>query len=313
MRRPLSALLVALSLLAAAPAVADPVFPGDGTVGMTPPPGMGESPAVRGFEDREAKASILIVEMPAAAYGQITAGLTNESLAEKGVTIEKRRDVTLSDGSKGLLLAGFQTVGAGAIKKWIFVAGGKQSTGLVTAQMPEEASARYSDAAIEKSLESVVFRAPPSNEELLAKLPFRVTEAEGYRVLKVLGSTALMMTKGPSDVIEGTDQPYFIVILAPGEVRDDERESIAKRAISSVPGVREMKIERGGPLRVGGQPGFELIANGTDLKTGKPMKVAQWLRFGRTSFVRIVGVVPADAFDSHFAELRAMRDGVEMR
>jgi hypothetical protein len=313
MLRLFASLMVGLCLILPAHA-ADPVFAKGGSVGMVPPAGMIPSELVQGFEDRGARASILIAEMPPPAYQEVRDSFSNAAaLAKQGVTIEKRRDVDLAGGVKGQLLSGFQSVGTVALRKWILLAAGDGTTALVTAQLPDEASARYPDAAIEQALLSVVFRPPPTTEELLARLPFRVSPLEGYRIVKVLGGSAVLLTKGPNDVLDGADQPYFVAAYGMGDVRDDDRPSFARRAVASVPGVREIRLERGGPLRIAGQPGFEIIAKGEDVKTGKPVKLAQWISFGRSGYVRMIGVAAAEGFDTDFAALRALRDGVEPR
>ena len=298
------------------PASAQAIYPNDGTIGMVPPEGMVPVPGVPGFQDRAASASILLLEMPKPAFAEITSNFAPEELQKQGVTVEQRRDVTLADGVPAVLLKGFQTVGAGALKKWILIAGAKEQTGMVTVQFPEAAAARYPDAKVEEALKTVVFRAPPSTEEMLAKLPFTVAETEGYKVMKVIGSSAVLLTKpetGADDKSAPQSQSFFIVAVGPGEIREDEREAAAKRAITSVPGIKELRVERGGPLRVGGQPGFELIANAVDQQTGKPVKVAQWLSFGRAGYLRMVGVAPTENFDADYGAMRALRDGVALR
>ncbi|ADH91105.1 conserved hypothetical protein [Ancylobacter novellus DSM 506] len=302
--------LLALSV----PAGAQAVFPNQGTIGLVPPEGMSEIPNVPGFQDRATKASILVLEMPQPAFQEITSHFAPAELKKQNVTVEERRDVELADGVKAVLLKGYQSIpNAGTtLKKWILIAGGKQQTGMITVQFPEEASARYPDKAVEAALKTVVFRAPPSNEELMARLPFTFDDMEGFKVFKVLGGSAVLLTKGDAEPDPST-QPFFIVAAGPGEVREEERESVAKRAISSVPGVKELRVERGGPLRIGGQPGYELIANALDAKSGKPVKVAQWLRFGRTANLRMVGVAPAASFDADFGAMRGLRDGIELR
>lgn len=319
--------LLACSLPAAAQANAPATFPNQGSVGLVPPEGMTEIPGVPGFQDRAAKASILVLEMPKPAFAEITSSAASKELQKQGVTVEERRDVELADGVKAVLLKGYQTVGSAALKKWILIAGGKEQTGMVTVQFPEQTSARYSDETIESSLRSVVFRAPPSTEELLARLPFTLGDLSGYRVLKVLGNSAVLLAKDDGKKPDGkkaagkagdgepelAGNEFFIVAAGPGDIREEERESVAKRAISSVPGVKELRVERGGPLRIGGQAGFELIGKGLDVKTDKPLKVAQWLRFGRTSYLRMVGVAPEESFDADFTAMRGLRDSIEMR
>ncbi|WP_428032189.1 hypothetical protein [Ancylobacter sp.] len=295
------------------PASAQTVFANDGTIGMVPPEGMVAVPGVPGFQDRAASASILILEMPKLAFSEITGNFAPDELKKQGVTVEEKRDVTLADGVPAVLLKGYQTVGADALKKWILIAGGKDQTGMVTVQFPEASTGRYPDAKVEDALKTVVFRAPPSTEEMLAKLPFTLGDLAGYKVMKVVGTSAVLLTKNEAGGAEPQSQSFFIVAAGPGEIREDDREGVAKRAISSVPGVKELRIERGGPLRIGGQPGFELIGNAADQQTGKPVKVAQWLSFGRNGYLRMVGVAPTENFDSDYGAMRGVRDGVSMR
>ncbi|QIB36190.1 hypothetical protein G3A50_10015 [Ancylobacter pratisalsi] len=302
--------LVAAALPAAAQ---EAVFPNHGTVGLLPPPGMAEIPGVPGFEDRVARAAILIMEVPGSALEEVSKSFTPEALQSKGVTIEQKRDVTLPGGAKGVLMSGYQTMGPAALKKWIMLVGSGEQAAMVTVQFPEEASARYPDSAVDAALMSVTFRPPPTQDELLAGLPFSIQNMEGYRVVRVLGNNAVLLTKGEEKAADIASQPFFIIAAAPGDVREDDRESLAKRAISSVPGVKELKVERGGPQRIGGQPGYELIAKAVEMQSGKPVKVAQWLRFGRAGYLRMVGVAPAEGFDTSFTAMRGLRDGIEMR
>lgn len=309
-------LIIAWFFLAAAvlPATAqEAVFPNHGTVGLLPPPGMAEIPGVPGFEDRVARAAILIMEVPGSALEEVSKSFTPEALQTKGVTIEEKRDVTLASGAKGVMMSGYQSAGASALKKWIMLVGSGDQAAMVTVQFPEEASARYPDSAVDAALMSVTFRPPPTQEELLGGLPFTIKNMEGYRIVRVLGNNAALLTKGEENAPDLASQPFFIIAAAPGEVRDEERESLAKRAISSVPGVKDLKVERGGPLRIGGQPGYELIAKAVETQSGKPVKVAQWLRFGRAGYLRMVGVAPAEGFDTSFTDMRGLRDGIEMR
>lgn len=308
------ALAAGLVLAAASlPAAAQAVFPNQGTVGLVPPPGMAEIPNVNGFEDREARAAILILELPVAAFGEISTTFRPESLQNQGVTIESQRDLTLGGGEKAILLTGYQSVGANALKKWILFAAGTHATAMVTVQFPEAASARYPDSVVEAALKSVVFRAPPSQEEMLARLPFTIGDLQGYKVLQVLGGSAVLLSKGDAAAGPTGTLPYFIVAIARGEIREDDRESLAKRAIASVPGVKNLRVERGGALRIGGQPGYELLGNAEDIQSGKPLKVVQWLRFGRATYLRMVGVAPADGFSADFDSMRALRDSIEPR
>ncbi|GAB4070119.1 hypothetical protein KHC28_08530 [Ancylobacter sonchi] len=308
-----AAVLIAALAGSTLAAAAEPVFPNGGSVGLEPPDGMTPIAGVAGFEDRAAKAAIVVVEVPHGDFDSIVKTFNRDTLQKQGVTIETQREIALPDGGRGLMLYGYQTVGAVALKKWILLAGGKDQTALVTAQLPEESASRYPDTTVEAALATVVFRAPPTQEEMLARLPFTFQSLEGFKVMRVLGTSAVLLVKGETSGPEAGGRPIFIAGMVPGEIDENERESLAKRAIASVPGVRDLRVERGGPLRIGGQQGIEIVANAADQQTGKPMKVVQWLRFGRANYIRMVGVLPADDFTRDFDSLRALRDGLEPR
>src|ERR1700756_95875 len=99
--------LVNLAWAAAPAQAADAVFPLASHIGLVAPATMKPSQAFRGFEDRDAKASILILEVPAQAYAGVEKQLTTDALKKDGLVEEKRETVTLN-GAKGLLLAGTQ-------------------------------------------------------------------------------------------------------------------------------------------------------------------------------------------------------------
>ncbi|MFG1464023.1 hypothetical protein V5F77_14105 [Xanthobacter sp. DSM 24535] len=312
------AVLVVSGGLAAA---ADAIFPRGTLVGLVPPDGMVESQTFSGFEDRSKAASILIIEMPAQAYPQVEAGFTDAALATKGITVESRGPLVPDPTAlpqtspfregKSLLVIGKQTAGPVVAKKWILLAGSPKGTALVTVQLPEANTGQLTDEAVRKSLATLAFRAPPSTGEQLAGLPFKLGELAGFRVVKVIGNTAVVLTEGDKDVVESASQPIFVVGVSPGTPREDDRGQFALRSLSSVPAVRDIHLERAEPLRIGGQPGFEIIASAKDATSGADVKVIQWLRFGANAHIRMITVVKADAFPDTYTRVRAIRDGLE--
>ncbi|MFG1416388.1 hypothetical protein V5F38_02820 [Xanthobacter sp. V0B-10] len=303
----LSALMLAF---AAATALAGEVlFPRGAVVGLAPPAGMVESSTFSGFEDRARNASILIVDMPAEAYEQLEKGFTDEALAAKGITVESRGPFTLQ-GAKGYLVTGTQTAGPFRVRKWILLAGNDIATALVTAQVAETDSAAVPDADVRAALATLSFRTP---EAQVAALPFTLTDLAGFRVVRTFGGATVMLTDGPKNVVEGAEQPYFVVSVAPGAPREDERRQFAMRALSTLSGLKDMRLERAEPLRISQIPGFEVMAQAVDIKTGEPVKIVQWLRFGQTGHMRMVGIAKLDAFPEAYTRFRAIRDGIDAR
>lgn len=309
--RTLAALLVSGSLLLSGAALAaDPVFPRGSLVGLVPPEGMTEATAFPGFEDRSKSASILLVEMPPEAYEQVASGFTDAALASKGIAVVSRDPLTIPD-TKTMFVTGTQTAGALTVRKWVLLAGTSKGTALVTAQIPEANAAALSDETVRAALATIAFRAPPSLDEQLKGLPFHLGTLAGFRVLRVLGNTAVFLTDGPKNEIDAADQPLFVVSVSGGAPRDDDRGTFAVRTLTSTPGFKELRVERAEPLRIHNQPGFEVMATAKEGQTGAEVKVIQWLRFGSNGYVRMLGVVKADAFPDAYPKLRAIRDGFE--
>lgn len=315
MRRLLSAVLLTLSLALPSLALpspgwaAGPVFPRGSSIGLVPLAGMVESQSFAGFEDRSHNASLLVVEMPPAAYEQLDADFSAAALASQGITLDVREPFPLP-GFKAMFYERTQTAGAVRLRKWVLLAGNDTLTALLTLQVPESEAGAYPEADVKAAFATLAVR---SLADQVSALPFVLTNLAGFRPVRALGGTALILTDGPKDVVENAEQPLFVVSVGAGSPRDDERRQFAIRALSTVPGVKDMRLERAEPQRVSGQPGFEVMATGADVRTGAPIKVVQWLRFGPNAYIRMVGVSQLDAFPDLYDRMRALRDGLEPR
>jgi hypothetical protein len=67
------------------------------------------------------------------------------------------------------------------------------------------------------------------------------------------------------------------------------------------------------PVRIDGMPGYETRIDGTSGKDNTAVTVVQWLRFGGTTSVRIIGSAPREAWSTAFPRFRAVRDGIQPR
>jgi hypothetical protein len=91
----------------------------------------------------------------------------------------------------------------------------------------------------------------------------------------------------------------------------EEREGFARRLLAATPGVKEIRIVRSEPLRIGGQPGHQLIAEAKDDPTATPVTMVQWLRFGPGRFLHMFGLARTEVWQSVFMRMRTLRDGIE--
>jgi hypothetical protein len=306
-------LILACALAAAAtPArAADPLFPLGLRVGLVPPPGLVASTTFQGFEDRDRSVAMIFSEMPADAYPAMQQAFNLDSLKAKGIDVESREEVTLKDG-RGFIVVARQQGGGVSMRKWALIAGTSQLTAIVTLQVPDAATSAYPDAACRASLASFVVRAKVPADEQLALLPYDLRDLAGFRIVRALSDGSALLTDGPNDTIKAADQPFMLIAIPPvAAPQPDDREGFARRLLAATPGVKDIRILRSEPLRIGGQAGHEVIAEAKDDPTETPVTMVQWMRFGPGRFLHIFGLARTAAWSSVFMRMRALRDGIE--
>lgn len=298
---------VLFSLLLAAPAAAQPVFPPGLRIGLEPPPGMVASKQFTGFEDPEHKAAVLVLDLPAPAYNEVESSLFAKQSGVENVT---RRAFPFNDGIALLATADVKEKGV-QMHKWFFlattVAGPVPNlTAFVTVEVPDAARSVYTDAVVEKALKSITFRQTPV-EERLSLLPYKVGDRAGFHVRQVLPNGVVILSEKPSG--NPFDQAYVVVSVSPGgPSQPQDRSLFAQDLLRSAP-VRDLTVTSGESMRINGAPGNELRATGKDASNA-PITLVQWLRFGTGGFMRIIGVSPTAEWEAMFPRFRAVRDGV---
>jgi hypothetical protein len=305
------------------PARADEViFPVGSRVGLVPPPGMVASKTFDGFADPAKDAAILIAVLPTEAYAQIEKVIESDALKKQGVTVDKREPMQLSFG-KGILLVGRQVSEKAHFKKWLLVASASDLTAMVTIQVPDPDSA-YSDRALRAALATLAVRAKVPEEEELSLLPFSVGDLAGFHVDDVLRGRAVMLRDAPAAADAGKetgketnprgfDARMLIAAVPGGPSEADQRADFARLMFNEIGGIRQVRITMSEPLRIGGQAGFQTMAEAQDVRSGADVRVIQWLRFGGGGYLQMVGVGGADSWTTVLARLRTVRDSVELK
>jgi len=310
---PLAAAIACLAVVVAAAPVraADPVFPPGSRVGLVPPAGLVVSREFAGFEDRAHKAAIVVAELPPEAYDEIAKGATTEILKASGATVESNEPFTLASGP-AFLVVGRQSAEGLTVQKWVLVASAGGLTAAVTVQVPEEAKDLYPDAAVRAALATVVVRANAPVEELLAMLPFTVRDLAGFRPIGGRRGTAALLSDGPKDTIELSEQPLVLITAISGAPPEGpDRDRFARTLFGATPGLKDIRLTRAEPQRVGGYPGHEIVADAKDMKTDTDITVAQWLRFGTGGYLHMLAIGRKDAWPTLFPRFRAVRDGID--
>jgi hypothetical protein len=191
------------------------------SVSLEPMPGFKPTSSFAGFMNPN-QGSILIVEMPEAAYVQVSQGLGNieaarTKFAKSNVIVDRLEEIGTADGGKAQVIAGSQTSGDTTYDKWIAVFKGPPTV-LITVTSPR--SNRLSDAQVRAMMESVSVGRQSTLADKLAALPFSATPAPPFRILDSLAGAVLGMTVGDKDVDPERTQPSVIIAYEPALVDD---------------------------------------------------------------------------------------------
>jgi hypothetical protein len=305
-------LAAALAWLVLAPAAraADPIFPIASRVGLVPPAGMVVSKGFVGFEDVAKDSAILIAAQPPAAYPEIEKSLATDALKKNGITVDNREEMQFDFG-KGILVVGKQAADKTRYRKWLLIAQAKDLTALVNVQIPEQETA-YPDAAVRAALATLAVRATIPDAEKLSLLPFTVGDLAGLHIENVLPGRAVMLIDTPDGVpTNNLDTRMFVAAFDGGPTENDDHGQFARMTFGQIVGIKDVQITMSEPLRIGGQSGFQTMAQAKDMKTGEDIMVAQWLRFGTGGFMQMIGMAKAGVWTTELTRLRAVRDSIQ--
>ena len=151
-------------------------------------------------------------------------------------------------------------------------------------------------------------------EEQLSLLPFRVGELAQFRIGGVIPGRAVMLTDSPSDELGPDVDAHIVVAVAPGGPgQAANRDVFARDLFATIPNLKDVHINSAEPLRIGGQPGHQVMAVGKDARTGSDVNVVQWLRFGSGAYIHMIGVARSGAWIPSYARFRQVRDGIDLQ
>jgi hypothetical protein len=262
-----------------------------------------------GFESRLKKAVITAVEMPPEAFAELSGGLTAENLKRQGLTMTSR-DTFKVAGGEAVLVEGDQGGGSAPVRKWLLVVKEPTMTAFLIGQMLGEGG---TDTAREMrdALKTVAIRAPRELSEQVEALPFRLANLAGFRPVRVLGGNSVLLTEGPEDVIHEVGQPILTVAQSTAVPPREQRDAFARAALRSNSTLKDIVLERAQSFRQSGADWHEIVAKATDASSGHQVVITQALRFAPDHYIRVLGVVRAEARDEMLSRFRAVSDAVE--
>ena len=304
--------VLALLMLAAPARAADPVFPVNSRVGLVAPAGFTPSTKFPGFENPQASAAILLVELPGDAFADVEKGFTDEALKARGMTVQLREPLTFKDG-KGFFVSGPQESGGQKRQEAVMVANVGGLTAIVSLQMIEASRTTLTDAVVRDTFKSLAVRQQVPESEKLAVLPYKIGNLAKFRVVRSAREGVAILTDGPNDEVNAVEQPFMLIGVAPGQPKPEDRDKFARQLFGTLPGLKDVKIVRSEPLRIGQAQGYEIVADAKDATSSTDVSAVQWLRFGQSGYLQMFAIVRKTAWNDVFPRLRAIRDGIEPR
>ena len=302
-------LSLALFLLAAVQSsfAQAPVFPGGSGVGLVPPPGLTLSTNFSGFEDAAKGTSIVLTELPVDAYAALAAKFNPEGLRETGIEAGPPEDWPVEGAVVSKLIRGSQVAAGIKYRKWVVLVGAKTTTAMVTAQVPDGVQGGLSDADVETALRTIAIRTPPSLDEQVAALPFKLSDTAGFRPVRVIAGATYLLTEGPNDVATNSTQPIIIIASNLNTAPEaSARMAFAKQAFASLTGIEDVQSDNETSSEGNGAEWVEIDGSAKDSAGGDQLYVAQIARFETSRYVRAILIVrdsEKEKFSDRFRKL----------
>src|SRR5262245_30744638 len=292
-------LFVLIALCASPARAAEVAYPSGSRIGLAPPTGMVTSNNFFGYVDPDNSVAIMLVALPTEAYADLDKSVSAEGLKRQGLTLESREAMPLATGDAFLVIAR-QEIEKIKIRKWILVASSPALTALVTVQVRDSAQTNYPDSVVRAALSSLAIRSVVPIDEQLGLLPFKVGELAGFGIAGIMPGRAVMLVDAlagaPAAAARGVGAHMLVGVGPGGPAQTGEREAFARDVLATVPNLRELRITTSEPLRIGGQPGHQILADAKDPAGTATLTVVQWLRFGGGAYLQMIGTARADAW-----------------
>jgi hypothetical protein len=302
---------VALLVTAICPAfAADPIFPPGVRVGMTPLVGLSRAKTFVGFETEDHSVKVLVAELPAEAYGEVMNAFKTNPAGTGGI---KPESIETSAGV-AYYTAENAKDGASSVRRYSMILPGGTFSGYVAVQIPENATKIYTDEAVRQMFASAVIRKEVPVEEQLGLMPFKISELSDFKNVRTLAPGAALILADGDEVTGFETAPFMVIgVIGSAPAQPEDRGRFAQQAATTIPGVRDARITMSEPIRIDSMPGYETRIDATSGKDNTAVTVVQWLRFGGSNALRIIGSAPRDQWPKAFPRFRAVRDGIRPR
>ncbi|MGE0765957.1 MAG: hypothetical protein AB7L90_05800 [Hyphomicrobiaceae bacterium] len=254
-----------------------------------------------GFVNPSAGVSIVILEMPSAAYEQLASGLTPEALAAKGIT--NIAAGKLPRAEPYIFMSGEQMSAQGPVAKFFVAFRNKHVTALITANVQKTSldagTTRVAD--VEHMLASATIAAA----EAPARDVFQLGYLGPFRTAgKILGTSRAYTLDGKFEPAKaGAKRPLLLVAPSLDLRPVDDPDAQAEALFAGLPGLKDTKIVDRRRIMIAGLPAVEMAGTATDTDEGD-VSLYQILVLPPTGgYYRLLGQVPAEQAPALMPEL----------
>jgi hypothetical protein len=277
---------------------------------MTPLVGLSRAKTFVGFETEDHSVKVLVAELPAEAYGEVMNALKTNPAGTGGI---KPESIETSAGV-AYYTAENAKDGASSVRRYSMILPGGTFSGYVAVQIPENATKIYTDEAVRQMFASAVIRKEVPIEEQLGLMPFKISELSDFKNVRTLAPGAALILADGDEVTGFETAPFMVIgVIGSAPAQPEDRGRFAQQAATTIPGVRDARITMSEPIRIDSMPGYETRIDATSGKDNTAVTVVQWLRFGGSNALRIIGSAPRDEWPKAFPRFRAVRDGIQPR
>jgi hypothetical protein len=286
-------------LLLVSPVFAQAIRVPGSSVALVPPPGFVTSSRFAGFEREDLQSSVMVTEIPG-PVADVSRGLTAAGLATRGMTLISSTE-QLVDGKQGLVLKVSQVAGGITHHKWMIVWGDTKTTVMIVGTFPREHEPKIGAAMKASLLTARLVSAPPVDH--FEGLSFRVSPTASLKIAGRVNNLLLLNESGQIGP-QSPDGAIFVVgtSLAPVDLSDLKAFAI-KRA-GQTEKLRNLRVSEQTAITIDDQPAYELVAEGTDVATGRAVTVYQVVLPDARGYVLMQGLVASTRASTLVPEFR---------
>lgn len=291
MRRMLVAIVALLAVAVAGTArAADPPGVAGTRIGLVPPAGFEPAPNALGFVNRRAGASILVNELPPAAYPALRATVPQpDSWKKRGLDFVQEHRLDGFPYEHVLAQARGMQDGK-PVDVWMLVLGEREVTGTVVVNVSQAPSPALTPAQVKKMLAGVRVVAPPADP--MARLVFTVDPPARFTHRQTVGDRQMLLKESPLPPVGATDDITAMVIaVTQVPPRPEQREMFARQHLFSQKAMRIELLDAAKPTTLNGMPALEMTGQGRDA-AGEQRHVFVVMAFGAKSSYIVQAMAP---------------------